>query len=124
MQWRDIEFLAASPATFQALKQLPELQQLIAFTAPDVVSGQPFAQQFLVAVGSAYEQTVVSSHSNAGRSLGELLEAASDTNQHSQAWARLVNGEASLGVALAPVLSPHLRLALAAEVAAGILCPG
>src|SRR5689334_7185223 len=63
LQWRDIECLTVSPPTFKALKQIPELQQLIAFTAADVVAGKESSYLHTVLAGEACHSVQANSRS-------------------------------------------------------------
>lgn len=121
-QWRDVECLTFKPHTFAAFKQLPELQQLIAFTAPDILNSRDLASLQIAHVGHMWEavQQQSETQERLPTTIAELLQAAPFFRE---AYCISTHKMASeLGIAAH--LSPHLRLALAAEVAVGMLCPG
>jgi hypothetical protein len=122
LQWRDVECLTLTPPTFEALKQLPELQQLIAFTAPDILHSKERSCLQILHVGDAWE-----SHKPPDGNLAYLPSSISDLLQavpgsREGYIAVTLHRAAHLGITMQ--LSPHLRIALAAEVAAGMLCQG
>jgi len=121
LQWREVECLTVTPFNFAALKQLPELQQLIAFSAVGVIStaGDHYVGQARVA-GDLQQHHTLTSQGAPVSSIRQLMPVSRYSDRYQQ------YGE-SCNDSLQGVLqrmSPHMRLALAAEVAAGMLCPG
>lgn len=98
-----------------ALKQLPELQQLISLTAVQAVTaaGAPGCHAQIVA--EAASKLCPASHASSSDVLQCMLKTA-QLQKHKTA---ALGPEAQLF----ETLSPHMRLCLAADVAAGMLCP-
>ena len=120
LQWRDLECLTLTPHTFERLKQLPELQQIISFTAVEVVKEAAGGSTQAAVVGELLRLHQHHLGGAAPTSMADLMRAA----QHSQSYKGLVATCNSDLAGLQHRLSPHMRLALTAEVAAGMLCPG
>lgn len=97
-----------------ALSQLPELQQIISFTAVQAITaaGAPLDHIHAAAVAT----WLVDPPSHASSS--DVLSAMQNSHMQQQ----MADVEASMS--LLHHLAPHMRLALAADVAAGMLCPG
>lgn len=120
LQWREVECLTSRPHTFKALREVPELLQLIAFTAVDVVWAAGGASLQPAIAGDCIDTHT--RHGNVAISrLQDLLVALT----HSSNYQGLIHAcnRSQINSSLLQRMSPHLRLALAAEVAAGMLCP-
>lgn len=111
-QWHEAEALVLALHTFEMLRQLPELQQIISCTAVEVVqtAGAPGWHRH------AAEQAAAHLPPPSHASTAEVLPAMRQTTA-------LIDYQ-KLSLELHEALSPHMRLALAAEGAAGMLCPG
>eukprot|EP00775_Hariotina_reticulata_P007198 gene7198-7412_t len=96
--WREAECLALRPHTFDALKQLPELRQIIAHTAVRIITHSTGGVEQLAGVIAPQQHDRIC--------VQDKLELTQDET------------------CLMEHLAPALRLILAAEVAAGMLCPG
>jgi hypothetical protein len=107
------------PPTFAALKQLPELRQLIAATAVDVIQAASQSNSQVTVLQELYSQAVNVPDPRASSSLQRVVRGPVRSVRRSSYNANCQDGSLSLSLQL----SPHLRLALAAEVAAGMLCP-
>jgi len=115
-QWREAQALVLAPHTFEVLRQLPELQQIISFTAVKVVqaAGAP-GWHLNTADNTSHHLRPPSCATSA-----EVLQAMRECPEMRQHTASISGPMACLF----DTLSPHMRLTLAAEVAAGMLCPG
>jgi len=116
LQWRDAEALLLAPHTFERLRQLPELQQIISFTAVNAVAFAGAPGWHLKGMAEAAEQLPPPSHVSSP----EVVAAMRACPAMKFYMECITKEEADLFEAL----SPHMRLALAAEVAMGMLCPG
>jgi hypothetical protein len=121
-QWRDVECLTLNPPTFEALKQLPELQQLIAFTAPDILHSKERGSLQVLHVGDVWDsrKPPAGNPDHLPSSVFELLQAVPHSRE--SYGSEVLHRTAEFGITMQ--LCPQLRIALAAEVAAGMLCPG
>jgi len=123
-QWREAELLTLAPHTFEALRQVPELQQLIAFTAVEAVmaAGAPKEQ-----LGSVQEMAHTIWKSDAQEELSSAASFVRVFHQVSVPGLHLQHYQQARYDSTTDLLmglTPHMRLALTAEVAAGMLCPG
>jgi hypothetical protein len=115
-----VEFLTVAAPTFQRLKQLPELQQLIAFTATDILHskelGAPHSWRVAEALNYAWQPDTLG---HLPSSIQELVHAVPGSKLQ---YVKQLKEAGHLSMAL--LVNPHLCLALVAEVAAAMLCPG
>lgn len=115
LQWRECEALALAPHTMRALRQLPELQQIISFTAVQAVTAAGAPLRHAQMVAEAAPGAAPASHADSHHVLAAML----GTEQRKKDLKSALGSEADLFESL----SPHMRLALAADVAIGMLCP-
>jgi hypothetical protein len=115
LQWREAEALLLAPHTFSELRKLPELQQLISFTAVAAIQ----------AAGNLGHHECM-----AAEAAAELFPAGflgSDQvawqMQQTATYQKFADSAGGKEAQLLEALTPQLRLALAAEVAIGMLCP-
>jgi len=101
-----------APHTFEVLRQLPELQQIISFTAVKVVQAAGAPGWHRHAAQQAAALLPPPDHA----STADILQAMRLTPA--------LQDYQKFTMDLFETLSPHMRLTLAAEVAAGMLCPG
>jgi hypothetical protein len=99
LQWREAECLVLRPHSFDALKQLPELRQIISHTAVSAIKEASAEGLETLAYFLPTEPDEGSTHDKEHH----LLSPVTPVLEH---------------------LAPGLRLVLAAEVAVGMLCPG
>ncbi len=114
LQWREAEALLLAPHTFSVLRQLPELQQLVSFTAVAAIKSAGQTRHEHIAAQAA-EELFPASYEDSNDVL--------DLMQHCAAFKDFENVAAGDQTVLLEALTPQLRLALAAEVAIGMLCP-
>jgi hypothetical protein len=98
-----------------ALRQVPELPHIISFTAVQAVTaaGAPLHHAQIAAEAAAGAAPATHADSN------DVLAAMLGTAQRKKDLKSALGHEANQF----EFLSPHMRLALAADVAIGMLCP-
>jgi hypothetical protein len=121
LQWREAEALLFAPHTMARLKQLLELQQLISCTAIEAVTAAGAPPHHAQLVASAASRVAAPARYAGSAGVLQEMKQPSGGSQELQQYKELVLGDEAQ---LLDTLSPHMRLTLAADVAAGMLCPG
>jgi hypothetical protein len=132
LQWREAESLALSPHSFAKLKAIPELRQIISHTCLDAIHAAAGSMTQLLVEHASQQHRDKKQQREQSRSNIDIW-ADPDFSDEEETDDLLLGVDPAKKYALLELqkdasllqhLAPGLRLCLAAEVAAGMLCPG